>query len=88
LLSTAAARWADGRDTQQGQGVYGAPPKDHHGVLPRRHSSAVWKTHVQDEARRARRRGRGDGRAWRHRSAHGVEANKVTGGAAPLPVPA
>jgi len=33
-------------------------------------------------------RARGDGRAWRHRPAHGVEANEVTGGAAQLPVPA
>jgi len=60
-------------------------------VLPRRHSSAVWKAHVQDEAWEegtARRRARGDGRAWRHRPAHGVEANEVTGGAVRLPVPA
>jgi len=72
--------------------VYGAPPPDHHAVLPQRHSrAAVWKAHVQDEAWEegtARRRARGDGRAWRHRPAHGVEANEVTGGAVRLPVPA
>ena len=51
----------------------------------------MWKAHVQDEAWEegtARRRARGDGRAWRHRPAHGVEANEVTGGAVRLPVPA
>ena len=73
--------------------VYGVPLSDHNGVLPRRHSNAVWKAHVQDEAWQegtAQRRARGDGRAWRHRHrlAHGVEANEVTGGAARLPVPA
>jgi len=33
-------------------------------------------------------RSRGDGRARRHRPAHGVEANGVTGAAAQVPVPA